>query len=79
MRSSFAELVYNQKMSGNKNFSNQNFGKPFYCPGASFHPANSTRNGPKLSESLKIDDFYKIIENPENFPEAFLNKSLIKF
>ena len=66
-------------MSGNDYFSNLIFGKRFYCHGASFHPAKSTRNGPKLSESLKIDDFYKILENPENFPEAFLNKSLIKF
>ena len=66
-------------MSGNDNFSNLIFGKRFYCPGASFHPAKSTRNGPKLSEGLKIDDFQKNLENPEKFPEAFLNKSLIQF
>ena len=66
-------------MSGNDYFSNLIFGKRFYCPGASFHPAKSTRNGPKLSEGLKIDDFQKNLENPEKFPEAFLNKSLIKF
>ena len=77
--SSFAELIYNQKMNGNDFFSNLNFGKLFYCPGASFHPAKPIRNAPKLSEILKIDDFQKILENPENFPEAFLNKSLIKF
>ena len=76
---SFAELFYNQKMSENENFPNISFGKVFYWPGASFHPAKSTRNGPKLSRSPKIDDFQKILENTEKIPEAFLNKSLIKF
>ena len=65
-------------MSGNDNFSNLTFGKRFYCPGTSFHPAKSTRNGPKLSEGLKIDEFQKNTENPKQFSEAFLNKSLIK-
>ena len=65
-------------MSGNGNFSNRNFGKLFNCPGATFHPAKPTRNGSKLSESRKIDDFQKILENPEKYPEEFLNETLIK-
>ena len=43
-----------------------------------FHPAEITRNDPKLSQSRKIDDLQKLLENPEKYPEAFLNKSLIK-
>ena len=66
-------------MNGNDFFSNLNFGKLFYCPGASFHPAKPIRNTPKLSENLKIDDFQFFFENLDKFPKAFLNKSVIKF
>ena len=47
-------------------------------PGATFHPAKPTRNGPNLAENRKIDDFQKILENPEKYPEEFLNESLTK-
>ena len=43
-----------------------------------FPPSENYQNGPKLSESRKIDDFQKILENLEKYPEEFLNKSLIK-
>ena len=65
-------------MSGNGNFSNRNFRKVLNWPGATFHPAKPTRNGPNLDENRKIDDFQKILENPEKYPEEFLNESLIK-
>ena len=44
-------------MSGNGNFSNRNFRKVLNWPGATFHPAKPTRNGPNLAENRKIDDF----------------------
>ena len=56
-------------MSGNGNFSNRNFRKVLNWPGATFHPAKPTRNGPNLAENRKIDDFQKILENPEKYPE----------
>ena len=59
-------------MSGNGIFSNRNFRKVLYCPGTTFHPAKPTRNGPNLAENRKIDDFQKILENPEKYPEEFL-------
>ena len=65
-------------MRRNGIFSNQNFWKLSKLPGITFHPAEITRNDPKLSQSRKIDDLQKFLENPEKYPEAFLNKSLIK-
>ena len=50
------------------------------CPRTQYSRRSHLENPiPKLSEGLKIDDFQKNLENPEQFPEAFLNKSLIKF
>ena len=34
-----------------------------------FPTSENHQNGPKLSESRKIDDIQKILENPENYPE----------
>ena len=59
-------------------FFKSKFLKTFQIIQNNFPPSETHQNGPKLSESRKIDDIQKILENPENYPDEFLNESLIK-
>ena len=59
-------------------FFKSKFLKTFQITQNNFPPSETHQNGPKLSESRKIDDLQKILENPEKYPEEFLNESLIK-
>ena len=47
-------------------------------PGQLFTQRNPPEMVPISLKIEKIDDFQKILENPEKYPEEFLNESLIK-
>ena len=65
-------------MSGNVIFFKSKFRNTFQMRRGNFPPSETHQNGPKLSESRKIDDLQKNLENSEKYPDEFLNESLIK-